>query len=214
MFRKFGFTLIILAVLLSACAPTAAPATPTAAPAPTTAPKVEPTAIPTSAPEPTTVPTIEPTTAPMPAAEPITLVDGLKREVKLAKPAQRVISIAPSNTEIVFAIGAGAQLIGRDDLSDYPADAASIDNIGSAFGKLNTEAIVALKPDLILAAEVNAPEQVKTLEDLGLTVYWLANPKDFAGLYDNLKIVGTLTGHAAEAEQAEQIDRGAVSGCD
>ncbi len=102
---------------------------------------------------------------------------------------------------MLFAIGAGSQLIGRDDLSDYPADAASIDNIGSAFGKLNTEAIVALKPDLILAAEVNAPEQVKTLEDLGLTVYWLANPKDFAGLYDNLKIVGTLTGHTAEAEQ-------------
>jgi iron complex transport system substrate-binding protein len=195
MFRKFALTLITLAVLLSACAPSA---TPTAAP--TSAPRIDPT----TAPAPTTAPTVEPTATPAPtkpADQAITLTDGLKREVKLAQPAQRVISIAPSNTELLFAIGAGSQLIGRDDLSDFPADAKSIENIGSAFGKLNTEAIVALKPDLILAAEINAPEQVKTLEDLGLTVYWLANPQDFDGLYANLKIVGTLTGHAAEADQ-------------
>ncbi len=203
MFRKFALTLITLAVLLSACAPSA---TPIAAPAPTTAPKVEPTttSAPTAAPAPTVAPTVAPTTAPAPAAESITLIDGLKREVKLAKPAQRVISIAPSNTELLFAVGAGAQVIGRDDLSDFPADAKAIENIGSAFGKLNTEAIVALKPDLILAAEINPAEQVKTLEDLGLTVYWLANPLDFADLSKNLKIVGTLTGHTAEADQLSQ----------
>ncbi len=197
MFRKFALTLLTLAVLLSACAPAA---TPTAAPAPTAAPKVEPTAAPTTAPE----PTVAPTTAAAPAAESITLIDGLQREVTLAQPAQRIISIAPSNTELLFAVGAGSQLIGRDDLSDFPAEAKAIENIGSAFGKLNTEAIVALKPDLILAAEINAPEQVKTLEDLGLTVYWLANPLDFAGLADNLKIVGQLTGRTAEAEKLSQ----------
>jgi iron complex transport system substrate-binding protein len=203
MFRKFALTLITLAVLLSACAPSV---TPTAAPAPTTAPKVEPT----TAPAPTAEPTVAPTTAPAPAAastpaaESITLIDGLKREVKLAKPAQRIISIAPSNTELLFAVGAGSQLIGRDDLSDFPAEAKAIENVGSAFGKLNTEAIVALKPDLILAAEINAPEQVKTLEDLGLTVYWLANPLDFAGLSENLKIVGQLAGRTAEADQVSQ----------
>ncbi|MFN8595862.1 MAG: helical backbone metal receptor [Anaerolineae bacterium] len=195
MFRKFTVTLLALAALLSACATSAAP---TAAPAPTSAAKVEPTAAPTAmptvAPQPTTAPT-------KPADQAISLTDGLKREVKLTRPAQRIISIAPSNTEILFAIGAGSQLIGRDDLSDFPAEAKSIENIGSAFGKLNTEAIVALKPDLILAAEINAPEQVKTLEDLGLTVYWLANPTDFDGLYANLKIVGTLTGHTNEADQ-------------
>lgn len=190
MFRKFALTLISLVVLLSACAPAVTP-TAAPAPAPTTAPKVEPT--------PTSVPTVAPTTAP--ADESITLTDGLQREVKLVQPAQRIISIAPSNTEILFAIGAGGQLVGRDDLSDYPEAAKQIETIGSAFGKLNTEAIVALKPDLILAAEINAPEQVKTLEDLGLTVYWLANPVDFAGLTANLKIVGALTGRAAEAEQ-------------
>jgi iron complex transport system substrate-binding protein len=189
MFRKFAFTLVTLAVLLSACAPTAAPV---------------PTTAPTAVPQPTTAPTVAPAATPVPVAESITLIDGLKREVKLAKPAQRIISIAPSNTELLFAVGASAQLIGRDDLSDFPAEAKAIQDVGSAFGKLNTEAIVALKPDLIIAAEINAPEQVKTLEDLGLTVYWLANPLDFAGLSENIKIVGKLTGRTAEADQVSQ----------
>jgi iron complex transport system substrate-binding protein len=140
-----------------------------------------------------------PTTAP--AAGPIKLVDGLKRAVTLDQPAQRIISIAPSNTELLFAVGAGAQVVGREELSDYPEAARQVESIGSVYGKLNTEAIVALQPDLVLAAEINAPEQVQALEDLGLTVYYLSNPADFDGLYENLKIVGALTGHAAEADQ-------------
>ena len=196
MFRKFTFTLIIFAVLLSACAPSA---TPTAAPVPTTAPKVEPTLAPTTAP----APTLAPTATPVPDQS-ITLIDGLKREVKLAQPAQRIISIAPSNTELLFAVGAGPQLVGREEMADYPVEAKAIESIGSVFGKLNTEAIVALKPDLILAAEINPAEQVKTLEDLGLTVYYLANPIDFPGLAENIKIVGQLTGHTAEAEKLGQ----------
>ncbi|HVF25790.1 MAG TPA: ABC transporter substrate-binding protein [Anaerolineales bacterium] len=125
--------------------------------------------------------------------------DGLGREVKLDGPAQRVLSMAPSNTEILFAIGAGSQVVGRDSLSDYPAEAADITDIGSTFEALNTESIVSLKPDLVLAAEINTPEQVKQLEDLGLTVYYLKNPVTLDEMYDNLAIVAQLTGHEGEA---------------
>lgn len=118
----------------------------------------------------------------------------------MASPAQRIISFAPSNTEILFALGASAQMVGRDDPSDYPAEAKNVASIGSLYGAMNTEAIVALQPDLILAAEINNPEQVQALEDLGLTVYLLANPQDFDGLYENLSIVGRLTGREAEAQ--------------
>lgn len=141
-------------------------------------------------------------TARVPAT--IKLVDGRQRTVTLAQPAQRIISIAPSNTELLFAVGAGAQVVGREELSNYPEAARKIASIGSVFGKINAEAIVALKPDLVLAAEINALEQVKSLEDLGLTVYYLANPTDFDGLSENLKIIGALTGHAAEADQLRQ----------
>lgn len=145
-----------------------------------------------------------PAATPTPTPAPITLTDGLGRTVTLAAPAQRVISFAPSNTEILFAIGAGAQLVGRDDPSDYPAEAQNVASIGSLYGAMNTEAIVALQPDLILAAEINNPEQVQALEDLGLTVYLLANPQDFDGLYENLSIVGRLTGRETEAQALGQ----------
>ncbi len=184
MFRKSRSILIALAILLGGCAPAATPTV-----VPTHAPIVVPTLAPTSA----------PTVAPTPA--PIVLTDGLSHTLTLNSVPQRIISIAPSNTELLFAVGAGDQVVGREELSDYPEAAKAIASIGSVYGKINTEAIVALKPDLILAAEINPPEQVKTLQDLGLTVYYLSNPKDFDSLYANIKAVGQLTGHDTEAQK-------------
>ncbi|HWR65252.1 MAG TPA: ABC transporter substrate-binding protein [Bellilinea sp.] len=132
-----------------------------------------------------------------PTAGPITLTDGLGREVTLAAPAQRIVSMAPSNTEILFAVSAGDQLVGRDEFSNFPEAAAAVQSIGGSMGDYNFEQIVSLKPDLVLAAEINTPEQVKALEDLGLTVYYLENPADIQGMFANLEIVGQLTGHTA-----------------
>ncbi len=61
-------------------------------------------------------------------------------------------------------------------------------------GKYSYEQISALQPDLVLAAEINTPEQVKAIEDLHVTVYYLSNPKDINGMLDNILIVGKLTG--------------------
>lgn len=133
-----------------------------------------------------------------PTATALAFTDGLGREISLNGPAQKVISLAPSNTEILFAIGAGSQVVGRDQLSDYPAEAANATDIGSSFEALNTELIVSLKPDLVLAAEINTPEQVKQLEDLGLTVYYLKNPLTLEEMYGNLEIVAQMTGHETE----------------
>jgi iron complex transport system substrate-binding protein len=140
-----------------------------------------------------------PVATPAPTATPAALIftDGLGREVKLAGPAQRIISLAPSNTEILFAVGAGKQVVGRDDLSDFPAETGSLPKIGG-MDKYNTEQIVALKPDLVLAAEINSPELVNSLESLGLTVYYLSNPKTIEDMYANLEIVSKLTGHEQE----------------
>lgn len=130
---------------------------------------------------------------------PLTLTDGLQRTVTLPAPAQRIVSLAPSNTEILFAIGAGPQLVGRDVLSDFPPEAEAVTDIGDTFIGLNTELIVSLQPDLVLAAEITPDEQVAQLEQLGITVYWLANPLDFEGLYANLVLVGQMTGREPEA---------------
>lgn len=125
----------------------------------------------------------------------MTYTDSLGRAIALEAPPQRIVSLAPSNTEILFAVGAGSQVVGRDEFSDYPPEAASIASIGGSFGEYNVEAILALEPDLVLAAEINPPELVQQLEGLGLTVYYLGNPTTLEEMYTNLETVASLTGH-------------------
>jgi iron complex transport system substrate-binding protein len=137
-------------------------------------------------------PQAAPTTAPV--QESMTYTDDLGRTITLTGIPQRVVSLAPSNTEILFAVGAGSQVVGRDEFSDYPPEATSIDSIGGSFGEYNVEAILALEPDLVLAAEINPPELIQQLEGLGLTVYYLGNPATLEEMYTNLETVASLTG--------------------
>jgi len=144
------------------------------------------------------------------APEVLELEDGLGRIVSIELPVERIISLAPSNTEILFAVGAGEQVIGRDSVSNYPEQAMQVTDIGGGWGDLNTETILTMDSDLVLAAELTAPEQIQTLEDLGLTVYALANPVDQEGLFENLRIVAQITGHEDEAETLIAELRGRV----
>ena len=132
-------------------------------------------------------------------ASPITVTDGLGQQVSLATPAKRIISLAPSNTEILYAIGAGEQVVGRDDFSDYPKEAQQVKSVGG--NPYNMEEIVALKPDLVLLAEINTPELASQLKSLGITVYYLKNPTDFSGLYQNIETVGQLSGRTQQAKE-------------
>jgi iron complex transport system substrate-binding protein len=131
----------------------------------------------------------------------ITLIDGLDREVTLDGPAQRVAGLAPSIVEILFAVGAGDQVVGREEFTNYPEEALEIPSMGGSFGELNTEAILAVEPDLVIVADLTSAEQVQALEELGLTVFVVANPTDLEDMYNSLRIVATLTGHEAEAEE-------------
>jgi iron complex transport system substrate-binding protein len=134
--------------------------------------------------------------------------------VHLPAPAERIVSLAPSNTEILFAIGAGEQVVGRDDFSDYPPEAQNLPGVGGGFGDYNIEAIVDLQPDLVLAAEINTPEQVKALADLGITVYLLSNPTTLEEMYGNLELVGRLTGKSVQARSLVESLKGRVAAVD
>jgi len=170
------FLLLVIVTLLAACTP---------------GDSITRTPIPTL-PQVPAAPTGAPSTA-------INLTDGLGRSVNLPAPAQKIISLAPSNTEILFALSAGSQVIGRDDFTNYPDEAMNLPGVGGNMGLYNMETITALQPDLVLAAEINTPEQVKSLEGLGIPVYYLSNPTDIEGMYRNLEIVGQLTGRDSEA---------------
>jgi iron complex transport system substrate-binding protein len=142
----------------------------------------------------------ESTVTPLPTSGNITMTDGTGETITLTAPANRIISLAPSNTEILFALGAGSQVIGRDAFSDFPDQAKNVADIGGGFGELNLEAILAQNPDLVLSSMLTSAEQTKALEDAGLTVFTLGNPKNFDDLYANLDTVGKLTGHGSEAD--------------
>ncbi|HIE25212.1 MAG TPA: hypothetical protein EYP74_04350 [Anaerolineales bacterium] len=181
------FTLIfILSILLGACTPAE---TPTAEPIEEVAPTEAP-------PEPTEEP--EPTAEPEP--EVMIFVDDLGNSFGFIEYPQAIISISPSTTEILFALGAGEQVVGRDDASLFPEEVLDVPSVGALWGDLPTETILALEPDIILAAEIISEEQVQALKDLGLNVYWQANPDNYEELWDNLREIAALTGHEDEAE--------------
>lgn len=135
-------------------------------------------------------------TVTVPMAQP----DGPAQQPPSANPAQRIVSLAPSNTEIVFAVGAGSQFVGRDSFSDFPAAAAEVQDIGGGLMALNVELILSVKPDLVLASPLTPPEQIADLENVGLNVHILPNPTTFDELYANLTSVGELAGRQPEAQ--------------
>jgi iron complex transport system substrate-binding protein len=177
--------LLLVALLAAGCG--LAPAV-----APTTAP---PTAAPTQA------PTAAPTAVPTEAAATVTLTDSLGREVVLTGRPERIVSLAPSNTEILFALEASNRLVGRDDFSDFPPEALDIPSIGSMYPSVNAEAIVALEPDLVLAAGVTNEADVGRLADLGLVVYATSISTSLDDIYADIGAVGTLIGEADAAAE-------------
>ena len=182
--RSIDFTryVLILAFLLTACG---------------TGVQAEPTQIP---PAPSDVPdTPEPTIEP--TLEPIVVIDDLGVEFTLQESAQTVVSISPSLTEILFGIGAGDRLVGRDSNSQFPEAALDVKDLGNMWDGIPVEDILALEPDLVLAGEIYSSDAIKELRDLGLTVYWQANPKNFEGLYENIRGILSLQNRVVSLEE-------------
>jgi iron complex transport system substrate-binding protein len=129
----------------------------------------------------------------------MTFTDDMGNTIELSRYPQRIVSISSSATETLFAIGAGELVVGRDEYSVYPEEALSVTSVGALWEELPSEAILALEPDLVIAAQIISEDQVAALHDLGLTVYWQANPNSYEELWENIRKLAALTGHEAEA---------------
>jgi iron complex transport system substrate-binding protein len=123
-----------------------------------------------------------------------------------------IISLSPSATEMLFAIGAGAQVLAVDDQSNFPADALTKEHDLSGF-EPNVEAIAKLKPDLVVMSDTKIKDQ---LTSLGITVWVGAAPTSFDDVYSQIEQLGAATGHvggAAEVVSKMQTDiKAAVAG--
>lgn len=141
----------------------------------------------------------EPATQEPATPAPMAFVDDMGRTITLDAYPERIVSTSPSLTEMLFAVGAGDKLVGRDDFSVYPEEVADVPSFGSLFSDFPAEAILAMQPDLVVAAQIISEEQVQALEDLGLTVYWQANPTSFEDLYKNINDLAGLVGKSDNA---------------
>ena len=123
---------------------------------------------------------------------PITLTDQLGRTVTIDKIPQRIVSLSPSDTEILFALGLGDKVVGVTEYCDYPPEAKNIASIGG-FSNPNIEQIVALSPDLILGDSIQKDNIIPQLEAKGLTVFGI-DPKNINEVLQSITLIGDITG--------------------
>jgi iron complex transport system substrate-binding protein len=131
---------------------------------------------------------------------PYTAKDSNGSEVTIEKEPQKIISLAPNITELIYALGKGDKLIGRTDYCDYPEEVKNVESIGSLTDP-NIEKIVELQPDLVVASTHFKEDVAKKLEDLGIKVVVLYNAENFDGAYDTITTFGQIINAQDKAEE-------------
>jgi len=127
------------------------------------------------------------------------LKDQFDREVTVPEVPGRIVSAAPSNTEILFALGLAEKVAAVTDWCDYPPEVRELEKIGDIF-PINVERVLSFDPDLVLAHEFSGKESVMKMEELGVPVLAF-KPDSFADILESILIIGRATGQSAEAEE-------------
>jgi iron complex transport system substrate-binding protein len=131
----------------------------------------------------------------------IVVTDATGADVRLDVAAQRIVSLAPHITELLYAAGAGDKLVGNVDYGDYPVQAKTLPRVGG-YTRLDLEAILALKPDLVVAWQSgNPPAALAKLRAIGITVF-VSQPDRIADVAVELEHYGQLAGTEAQANAA------------
>jgi iron complex transport system substrate-binding protein len=129
---------------------------------------------------------------------PITVKDASGTDVQFDKEPQRIVSISPAETEVLFALGLGEQVVGVTEWCDYPAEAKAKAKVGDM--NSNMEAILALNPDVIIGGYTLNAEAVKKLRELGKRVFTV-EPKTIDQVMERILQVGTITNRQTEAKK-------------
>jgi iron complex transport system substrate-binding protein len=185
--RFLATAVAALAISLSACSTAASPSASTSAAA---TGSIEPVVTATPSPSPTA-----------PPAFPTTLTDDEGTAVKLTAEPHKIVSLTPSATETLFALGVGDRVVGKvEDLSVYPPAAAAVPDVAK-FGTVDVERIVGLGTDLVIAGgnSFNPPDKIAQLRTLGVPVVVLYAP-DIPTVFSDIELIGSAVGKAPEAK--------------
>jgi iron complex transport system substrate-binding protein len=140
--------------------------------------------------------TVEETTFPQ------TMTDVVGNEITLEEAPKTIVSMIPSNTEILFALGLNDEIVGVNDYDNYPAEALEKEKIGGQ--EFNVEKIVAMNPDIVFAHEsmIGVGEAgLQQIRDAGVKVFVVKNAADFNQTYTTIEEIGRATGKLPEAQQ-------------
>jgi len=133
---------------------------------------------------------------------PLTLTDATKTKVLISKKPEKIVSLIPSNTEIVFALGLDKEVVGVSDFDNYPQAAKKKEKIGGQ--EINLEKIISLHPDLVLAHASwasTAEAGIQQLRNAGITVLVVNDAQNFDQVYDSVDLIGKATGETVKAEE-------------
>jgi iron complex transport system substrate-binding protein len=145
-------------------------------------------------------PTVEPTSAPTAAATEaaITVEDGVGNVLTFESAPQRIISLAPNHTEVLYALGLGDRVVGVTEYCNYPPEAAEKPKVGD-FVNTDLELVVGLEPDLVLATTMHMAETVPAIQERGIPVFVL-DPQSVDNVLEEISILGQITGQEAVAD--------------
>ncbi|MHC1604787.1 MAG: ABC transporter substrate-binding protein [Candidatus Methanofastidiosia archaeon] len=127
-----------------------------------------------------------------------TFIDGAGREVYIGQVPERIVSLASSATEVIFALDCGDSIVGRDKYSTYPEEATNIPNLGSG-SSLDMEKLIELEPDLVVIWYFH-DEAIQAMEERGITVMAI-NPKSVEDIYDEITLFGKILGKEKKANE-------------
>lgn len=138
-----------------------------------------------------------PGTTPDAQAFPVEVADDTGVSVTLEEPPKAIAALSAGHTEMLYAMAAGDQLIAADNFSDCPAAAAELEHLDSF--EPSVEAIIALAPDLVIMT-YDPGDIRRSLEDASIPTFFVNSPESVDGVYDQIRVLGDLTGHVAESE--------------
>ncbi|ESU31558.1 hypothetical protein G3A_16130 [Bacillus sp. 17376] len=136
------------------------------------------------------------------AGFPVTVKDAIGEEIVIEEKPEKIISLIPSNTEIVYALDSGDAIVGVTDFDNYPEEAMSKEKIGGI--EFNIEKMISLKPDLVLAPGSTADtvkEGLQQLKDAGITVVVVNDAQSFEEVYQSIEMIGQAIGEPEKADE-------------
>jgi iron complex transport system substrate-binding protein len=135
--------------------------------------------------------------------------DSYNRHVELASPPQRIVSISPAITEVMFLVGAQDKLVGVSDFCKYPPETEKITKIGGMHN-INFEVLLSLHPDVVLIGSMISQQDVETIEKMGIPVICIVEESSLEGMAEMMEVIGKITqceekGNAEAAKWRERI---------